>query len=478
MPQQTRTSHKLGPITIALWLSVVFVLAGCDRNDGPSTSGSDRVVVQYWEKWTGFEGEAMQAIVDRFNASQDRIEVKVLTVSQIDQKFLLAAAGGNPPDVVGLWSHSIPILAEKNTLLPLDARAAKAGLSRDDYMPVFWDLCTHRGFLWALPSTPATLALHWNKRMFREAGLDPDRPPRTIAELDAMSDALTVVELKRHGKTVRVHYNELTDAEKKAKAFELVQVGFLPSDCWYKAMYGYWFDGDLWDGDRTVTADAAGNRAAFEWYADYPRRYGRDNINRFAQSFGNFASAQNPFLTDQMAMVIQGVWMFNFIEKYNPDMEWGVAAFPAATERPDSPVSIAECDVLVIPREAPHPDEAFAFISFVQQQKQLEDLNVAQRKFSPLIEHSDDMIARHPNPNIKVFLDLARSSAVHVAPRTAVWYQYNDEMNVAAQRIFDGTMTVEEALRKAQDRVQWRLDRLARRWEVVKDARVEAWAAP
>ena len=42
---------------------------------------------------------AMQAVVDDFNASQDRIFIKMLTVSQIEQKLLLATAGGNPPDL-------------------------------------------------------------------------------------------------------------------------------------------------------------------------------------------------------------------------------------------------------------------------------------------------------------------------------------------------------------------------------------------
>ncbi len=49
--------------------------------------------VTYWEKWTGFEGEAMRKTVEAFNAKQDRIHVKLLTTSQIDRKMLMATAG-------------------------------------------------------------------------------------------------------------------------------------------------------------------------------------------------------------------------------------------------------------------------------------------------------------------------------------------------------------------------------------------------
>ncbi len=41
-----------------------------------------RVIIKYWEKWTGFEADAMRAVVDDFNAAQDRIFVDYSSVSQ------------------------------------------------------------------------------------------------------------------------------------------------------------------------------------------------------------------------------------------------------------------------------------------------------------------------------------------------------------------------------------------------------------
>ena len=53
----------------------------------------DRIVLNYWEKWTGTEAKAMQQVVDAFNASQDRIHVVCLTMSsEIDEKAMLAIA--------------------------------------------------------------------------------------------------------------------------------------------------------------------------------------------------------------------------------------------------------------------------------------------------------------------------------------------------------------------------------------------------
>ena len=69
-------------------------------------------------------------------------------------------------------------------------------------------------------------------------------------------------------------------------------------------------------------------------------------------------------------MIMQGVWMNNFIKKYAPaGFEYGAAAFPEETEHPGAPLTIAETDILVIPAGARHPKEAMQFIAFVAQQK-------------------------------------------------------------------------------------------------------------
>ena len=47
------------------------------------SGGVDRIRLDYWEKWTGHEAAAMQAVVDLFNTSQDRIFVNYLTVGGI-----------------------------------------------------------------------------------------------------------------------------------------------------------------------------------------------------------------------------------------------------------------------------------------------------------------------------------------------------------------------------------------------------------
>jgi ABC-type glycerol-3-phosphate transport system substrate-binding protein len=89
------------------------VLGPRGRQDSPS----GRIVLDYWEKWTRHEGDAMERIVRAFNESQSRIWVRYLVVSDIGQKSLVSIAGGNPPDLIGLYSLNVPAYAESGAIL-------------------------------------------------------------------------------------------------------------------------------------------------------------------------------------------------------------------------------------------------------------------------------------------------------------------------------------------------------------------------
>ncbi len=461
------------PRRLALAALLAASLAGCAP--GPETAG--RVVVNYWEKWSGFEADSMQSVIDDFNRSQSRVEVRFLSVSQVDMKLLLATSSGHPPDVAGLWSENIPDFSEKGALTPLDGGLAKAGIGAGRYTPLFWELCRHRGFTWGLPTTPGCVALFYNKKLFRAAGLDPERPPKTFAELESMSRRLTLVELERAGHLVRIPFTDMTPEERDGRRYTLVQVGHLPQDAgMFLSGWGCWFGAQYYDGDRRILADDAGNLAAFSWLRDTALTYGVDNLRGFIEGFGVSQSAQTPFLGGTEAMVVQGPWMINFIAKYAPGLEWGVAACPAMDGvGGGEPVTLAQCDVVVIPRGARHPREAFEFICYLQRQDVAEKLARSQQKFTALREVSDGFLKDHPNPAIGLFIRLSRSAGARYVPRLSIWHEYDTELAVARERVQDLKETPAAALAEAQKRMQWRLDRVMRRWDAMGNDRMREW---
>jgi ABC-type glycerol-3-phosphate transport system substrate-binding protein len=396
------------------------------------------VHVTYWEKWTDFEGRAMQDVVDYFNKSQNKIHVDLLTISDIQNKTLFAVSAGDPPDVAGLFGPNVAQYADDNAVLPLDDYCKRYGINASQYIPIYWDIGFYKGHVYALPTTPASTALHYNKAMFQAAGLDPNRPPRTIEELDAMADKMTKRDASGH----------------------ILQSGFMPAEPgWWNWGWGYIFGGRLWDGKSKITANAPENVRALEWVASYSKKYGSTALQAFRSGFGNFSSPQNAFLSSKVAMELQGVWMYNFIDKFSPKLQWAAVPFPYPADRPDLANStFADEDVLVIPRGAKHPNEAFEFIRFVESQKGMEMLCLGQRKHSPLIYVSADFYRKHPNPYIKLFAELPRGKNVYFPPKLGIWPEYQSELNNAFEEVSLLKKTPKEALDEVQARIQPALD--------------------
>lgn len=409
----------------------------------------DRIVLDYWEKWTGHEGQAMRKVVSNFNAAQSRIFVRYFSMGGIDQKALVAIAGGNPPDILGMGNFSVPPYAQSNALLPLDHLADEFGIRRDQYAPAVWPMLTHGGKLWGMVNTCGALALFYNKTLFREAGLDPEKPPRTIEELDDAALRLTK-----------------TDGRANLDGRELTQVGFLHTEPdWWSWFWGYYFGGSLYDQntDRALAASRE-NVAAYEWVRSYPTRLGVERVLTFQSGFGFYGTPENPFLAGKVAMVNQGPWLANMIARYKPDMDYGVCPMPVASAIHDeaAPVGLLDSDVLVIPRGARHPRESFEFIAYTQRPEVVEFLSSAHCKNSPLATSSERFVREHPNRFVAVHNSVAASPRAFIFPRTRTWEQYVGEFNAAMQKIWRLEANPAEALARVQQAAQTNLDLAAR----------------
>lgn len=398
-----------------------------------------KIHVTYWEKWTGIEFEAIKSVVDEYNHSQDKIFVDLLSVSSIERKTLMATAGGVPPDVAGLYSANVAQYVQDHAVLPLDDYCKSAGIKSSDYIAVYWDMGVLDGNIYALPTTPATNALHYNRSMFAKAGLDPNKAPRTIEELDEYTLKLT---------------------KRDAKGGIAIS-GFMHSEPgWWNWAWPSFFGGKLWNGVDTITCDSPENVRGLEWVQKHARTYGTTNLQNFKSGLGKFGSPQDAFMSQKVAMELQGVWMSNFINTFNPQLQWSAAPFPYPSDRPDlANTTIAEADILVIPRGAKHPDEAFEFIRFVQSQRGMEMLCLGQKKHSPLLVASDDFYKQHPNPFIRLFTELAKSPNVVTPPMMAIWPEYQAELKNAYEEIFINGAEPLAQLRKVKARMQPQLDR-------------------
>ncbi len=422
------------PALGAIVLATVFASESLTRPEPKH----ERVHVTYWEKWTNFEFDAMKHVVDEFNKSQDKIQVDLVSMSQIENKTLMAISGRIPPDLAGLYGQNVSQYADENAVMPLDEMCAEAGIKKESYIPVFWNINVVHGHIYSLPTTPASTALHYNRKMFRDAGLDPDKPPQTIEEFDDDIQKLTKMDAKGH----------------------IQQAGFIPSEPgWWNWCWGAFFGGKMMDDKGRLTLNSPENIKGFEWIQSFSKKFGADNIQSFKTGMGNFDSPQNGFMSELVASELQGVWMYNFVTKYNPKMDWAVAPFPHPKDRPDlANGTVVDLDVICIPTGAKHPKEAFEFLKYLQSQKGMEMLCLGQKKLSPLLQVSPDFYSKHPNKFIKLFTELAKSKNTLYPPKMGIWAQYNDEISAAYDSISLMHKTPKQALDDVVAHMQPALD--------------------
>jgi ABC-type glycerol-3-phosphate transport system substrate-binding protein len=415
---------------------------------GKTADTGDRLVLEYWEKWTGLEGRAMQKVVDDFNASQARIFVRYFSVGGIDEKAQIAIAGGAPPDILGLWNYNIPGFSDTGAIQPMDELAAPHGIRPEIYAAGMRPVVQYKGRMWATINTGGTLALYYNKKHFREVGLNPEQPPRTIAELDAANAKLT------EGSTYR-----------DGGQGPITRMGFHHREPgWWPFIWPFYFGGTLVNAAAgKAHVDSPQVVGAYEWVQSYPRRFGLNRLNDFRSTFGNYDSALNPFIHGQLSMVIQGPWLANMINLYNKELDYGVAPFPVAEGLYDAaaPLGLVDTDILVIPRGVKHPEASMEFIAYTQRPEVVEYLSTVHCKGSPLAASSERFLADHPNRGVRVFDAIAKSPRAFIVPQTRAWLQIRDGFVAAFDEVWNQKDSASAIMGRVQGRAQAALDRVA-----------------
>ncbi len=428
---------------------------------------SGRVVLDYWDKWTGHEGAAMEAVVDEFNASQDRIFVRYFAISGIEQKAMVAIAGGGPPDILGLWDFSIPAFSESGAILPIDRLWEAYGsdirktmpnpdprtpdlLAPERFAAPALRLVEYGGLRWGAHTSCSSMAMYYNRALFREHGLDPSRPPRTIAELDEASQHLDAFDANG----------------------EVRRAGFLQREPgWWDWIWGYFFGERLLSPDgRIATANAPRNVRAYQWVRSYPERLGATRLLQFKSGFGGYNSVQQPLLAERVAMCLHGPYLASVIGTFRPDFDYAAAAFPVEESLydPDRPMALIESDILCVPTGSAHPREAMEFVAYTQRQAALESIARIHAKPTPLVDVSPDFVRTHPNRWIALHNRLLHSDRAFPKPVTRIWPQYEAEFITHMGSLWSLDETAAEALDAINARGQTALDaeadRAARRY--------------
>lgn len=165
--------------------------------------GVDQPVdVNVWHTQIGTPKDTLEAIADQFNKSQDRVVVHMENQGSLDEltkKFGDAMADpGSMPDIIMPDDTVTRFMADSGAIIPADSCIAADPESKaiyDDMVPIIRASFSIDGVLWPGAFNAADASLFYNKTHFAAAGLDPESPPETLAEVRDVAEKLKAADI-------------------------------------------------------------------------------------------------------------------------------------------------------------------------------------------------------------------------------------------------------------------------------------------
>nr|WP_235816259.1 ABC transporter substrate-binding protein [Phaeovulum vinaykumarii] len=139
--------------------------------------------------------QVVDAMVAEFETANPDIKVNAIYAGNYDDtriKALSALNSGEPAQLAVMFSIDAYDLIEQDLIVPFDdviAEEDKGWL--DSFYPALMANGRIEGKTWGVPFQRSTIVAYYNKDMFREAGLDPEKAPTTWDEMVEMGKALT-----------------------------------------------------------------------------------------------------------------------------------------------------------------------------------------------------------------------------------------------------------------------------------------------
>ncbi|MBC7093483.1 sn-glycerol-3-phosphate ABC transporter substrate-binding protein UgpB [Candidatus Bipolaricaulota bacterium] len=153
---------------------------------------AQKIEIEFWHAATGALASALNEVVAGFNASQDTYVINAVYKGSYTETMSAAIAAfraGKPPHIVQIFEvGTATMMAATGAIYPVYQLMADTGTPFDpeQYIaPVKGYYSFPDGRMAAMPFNSSTAILWYNKDAFRKAGLDPDNPPRTWAEVRA-----------------------------------------------------------------------------------------------------------------------------------------------------------------------------------------------------------------------------------------------------------------------------------------------------
>ncbi len=173
-------------------------LPDCPTDALASATGT--VEIDFWHGMSGPLGEELTKLTDAYNASQDKVKVKLVQGSYEETADNYYAANADSrPDLVQLPEYQVQAMVDTASSVPVGKCIESSGFDTSKFLPTALAAYATSGVQWAMPFNISNPVLFYNKRAFEAAGLDPNKPPASLDELREFSQKIVDSGASKYG---------------------------------------------------------------------------------------------------------------------------------------------------------------------------------------------------------------------------------------------------------------------------------------
>ncbi|MCF1472138.1 sugar ABC transporter substrate-binding protein [Agrobacterium vitis] len=398
-------------------IAVLALAAACPLT---STARAEDVTLNLWS--LDKDIQPAPNLVKQFNALNNgiKIEYRLLQFDDVVTEAMRAYSTGQAPDIIAVDNPEHALFASRGAFLDLTDMIAKSDVIKPaNYFPGPLASVTWKDRYFGVPKATNTIALYYNRDMFKAKGLDPLKPPQTWDELLAAARKLNDPAKNVYGLAF------------SAKASEEGTFQFLP----WAQMGGGGYD----------HINAPGAVKALEtWKTIMTEKLASpDTLTR-----GQWDST-GTFNSGNAAMAISGPWELDRMLK-EAKFDWGVALLPVPSPGAERSSGMGDFNWAIF-SSTKHPAEAFKALEFFASQ----DKDMF-KNFGQLPARSDIAIPPSGSPLKDAALQVFLEQMKYAKPRGPhpAWPKISKAIQDAIQAALTGQMTPKDALDQAQKKIK------------------------
>ncbi len=396
--------------------------AGGAKEAQPSGSQpSQPVQLQEWDYFAPGTN-ALDWAADEWNKANPSVQIthRYIPFADLKPEVIKAISAGAVPDIFMVDNPDNSSFAAMGALADITSQVtAWGGKDKYQYFDGPWNSTVYNGRNYGIPQNSNTIVLFWNKDLFAQAGLDPNSPPQTWADL--RRDAETITEKVPNVKGLG--FSAVKSEEGTFQVLPFIQMA----------------------GGDIEHLDSPGSIAGLSFLTDlFKNGWVPQSVLNSGQS-----QVMALFTSGDIGMTIDGPWDLSSLSGVK--FKWGVALLPPMDQGGKRSSALGGENFSIM-KGSKNVDQAWNFIAWTQRPEIVEQLYVRGHR----LPSREDVIQRYPDqwnkdPIIAVFLDqLKYAEARGPNPN---WPQISDQVQIAIQRALTGDATPTQALQDAAKNV-------------------------